>query len=204
MNFTKKFAKKIYRLSIIIFVIILASCAGQVKERVAGDPLQAKAGNKQTELANRFERALAHQNSGEYVEAEVIYKSLVAEDETLISPVVNLGIIAVNKDELSDAIKYFEKVVELDPNHKLSLNYLGYIARDSGAFDQAEAYYRKILEIDINDQLAIRNLGILLDLYRGRLEEALVLYERYQSLQTEPDPKVKDWIFDTKNRLKAK
>jgi len=184
--------------------MIVASCAGQVKERVVLDPSQVTAENKQAELKNRFERALAHQNNGEYGEAEVIYKSLVAEDETLISPVVNLGIIAVNKKQVSDAKKYFEKAIELEPSHKLSLNYLGYIARDSGEFDQAEGYYRKILEIEPNNHLAIRNLGILLDLYRGRLEEALVLYERYQSLQAEPDPKVKDWIFDTKNRLKAK
>jgi Flp pilus assembly protein TadD len=110
----------------------------------------------------------------------------------------------VKQNKLDAAKGYFEKVVALDPNHKTSLNFLGYIARDAGAFDQSEAYYRKVLEIDPNDLLAIRNLGVLLDLYRGRLEEALVLYERYQSLQAEPDPKLKDWIFDTKNRLKVK
>ncbi len=180
------------------------ACAAQVKEQTIDEPLVTTVGDKQAELKSRFERALSYQNNGEYGEAEVIYKSLLAEDDILISPVVNLGVMAINKDQFSVAKEYFEKAVELDPNHKLSLNYLGYIARDSGAFDQAEVYYRKILEIDPNDHLAIRNLGILLDLYRGRLEEALVLYERYQSLQTEPDSKIKDWIFDTKNRLKAK
>jgi len=188
-----------------ITVIFLTACAGKVKQgEVIVDPELVKTENQQTEMKKRFERALAHQNSSEYDDAKVIYKSLLAEDEALISPVVNLGVIAVHQAQLSEAKEYFGIVVELDPNHKQSLNYLGYIARESGEFDKAEVYYRRVLEIDQNDELAIRNLGILLDLYRGRLEEALVLYERYQSLQTEPDPKLKDWIFDTKSRLKAK
>jgi lipoprotein NlpI len=204
MNFSKRFSKCMGHLCIIIIVMILSACAGQVKQNLAEDSLQAKVANIQAELKSRFERALAHQHNGEYSKAEIIYKSLVAENKSLISPVVNLGIIAVKQNKLDAAEGYFEKVVALDPNHKTSLNFLGYIARDAGAFDQSEAYYRKVLEIDPNDLLAIRNLGVLLDLYRGRLEEALVLYERYQSLQAEPDPKLKDWIFDTKNRLKVK
>jgi lipoprotein NlpI len=204
MSFTRKIFENTCRLCIIVLAMVLVSCAGKVKEKVLDDPSQVKPDAIQAELNNRFERALTHQNKGEYNQAAVIYKSLLAEDDRLLSPSVNLGIIAVNNAELNAAKEYFERVVELDPSHKLSLNYLGYIARDSGEFDLAEVYYRKILVLDPNDPLAIRNLGILLDLYRGRLEEALVLYEQYQSLQAEPDPQVKDWIFDTKSRLKAK
>ena len=200
MNFTKNLC----RLCIIFTVMILMACAGAVKENSLDDPALVIAGNKQTEMKVRFERALAHQNSGEHEEAKVIYKSLLSNDGALISPVFNLGVIAVHQTQLAEAKKYFEIVIKRNPNHKQSLNYLGYIARDYGAFDEAEVYYRRLLEIDQNDELAIRNLAILLDLYRGRLEEALVLYEKYQSLQAEPDPRVKDWIFDTRNRLKAK
>lgn len=212
MNFSKLFSKlfsnlfpkKMAQLFTILIVILLSACAGQTKKNAVDDSLQAQATDKQAELKARFERALMYQNKEEYSKAEVIYKSIVAENADLISPLVNLGIIAVNTSKLSEAKAYFEQVAVLDPRHKLSLNYLGYIARDAGLFDQSEAYYRKILELDPDDHLALRNLGILLDLYRGRLKEALVLYERYQSLQTEPDPKLKDWIFDTKNRLKVK
>mgnify|MGYP000329475949 CR=1 FL=1 len=82
-----------------------------------------------------------------------------------------------------------------------SLNYLGVIARQSGEFDLAERYYREALLINENDLASIRNLGILLDLYRGNLAEALALYERYQMLNNSGDPKIKDWIFDIKNRI---
>jgi tetratricopeptide (TPR) repeat protein len=81
-----------------------------------------------------------------------------------------------------------------------ALNYLGQIMREKGDFDQAESYYRQALDQNPEDITAIRNLGILLDLYRGQFADALPLYEQYQSLLDEPDPQVKDWIFDIKNR----
>ena len=81
-----------------------------------------------------------------------------------------------------------------------ALNYLGQIMREKGDFDQAESYYRQALDQNPEDITAIRNMGILLDLYRGQFADALPLYEQYQSLLDEPDPQVKDWIFDIKNR----
>lgn len=81
------------------------------------------------------------------------------------------------------------------------LNQLGLLAREKGEFKQAEDYYRRALSIHPDQPEILRNLAILLDLYQGKLAEALELYKRYQSLLETEDPKVKDWIFDLKNRL---
>lgn len=85
-------------------------------------------------------------------------------------------------------------------------NQLGLIARQQGQFDEAEDYYRQALALDSENPITLNNLAILLDLYKGRLAEALVLYEQYQSIINGPDskmtdPKIKDWIYDLKNRL---
>lgn len=82
-----------------------------------------------------------------------------------------------------------------------SYNQLGLIARNGGHFEEAEAYYQDALKLDKENSSVIKNLAILLDLYRGRLPEALALYEQYQALQGDNDPHVKDWIYDLKNRL---
>ena len=82
-----------------------------------------------------------------------------------------------------------------------SLNQLGLLAREQGKFEQAEQYYRQALAIQPDQPQVLRNLAILLDLYRGKLAEALSLYQRYQGLLEEEDAQVKDWIFDLKNRL---
>ena len=192
------------RVLTLLTLLGLFACAGVEKKQSAEQTELSAEEIKKNEMKESFTEALSYQKDEDYNEAEVIYKRLLVEDESLISPLINLGVIAVKQQDLKTAKEYFEKAIELDPNNERSLNYLGYIARDSGKFDEAEAFYRKVLENSPNNQLAVRNLGILLDLYRGRLEEALALYEQYQSLQPEPDPKVKDWIFDTKNRLKVK
>jgi Tfp pilus assembly protein PilF len=89
-------------------------------------------------------------------------------------------------------------------------NQLGLITRQQGQFDQAEAYYRQALALDAESLITLKNLAILLDLYKGKLAEALVLYEQYQSKiggsgsdSKITDPKIKDWIYDLKNRLPA-
>ena len=130
-----------------------------------------------------------------------------------LGPIINLGIIEVKAKRLKEAKLYFQQIIDFDSEGEgslksqqmtiASLNYLGVIAREEGMFDEAESYYKKVLALDKDNQSALRNLAILLDLYRGRLDEALVLYEQYQNLQTEPVPKVKDWIFDIKSRIKS-
>ena len=204
MSFTKMLFIMFTRVLTLLTLLGLFACAGVEKKQSAEQTELSAEEIKKIEMKESFTEALSYQKDEDYNEAEVIYKRLLVEDESLISPLINLGVIAVKQQDLKTAKEYFEKAIELDPNNERSLNYLGYIARDSGKFDEAEAFYRKVLENSPNNQLAVRNLGILLDLYRGRLEEALALYEQYQSLQSEPDPKVKDWIFDTKNRLKVK
>lgn len=162
-------------------------------------------------------------------ELNAIYLNLQKINETMPfypGPLLNLGISSWWLGEVEEAKSYFERVIafesELDramSSNSLSqehsdaiaenldmfrlpaFNYLGLVSREQGQFEQAEGFYRKALALDAEHRIALRNLAILLDLYLGRLPEALPLYEKYQSLLEEPDPQVKDWIFDLKNRL---
>jgi len=200
MNYFRRlfYIVSVPRIGVVLSVLLLSACAGTAKKTIADKQL-----NLQIELQNRFDQALEHQTKGEYEQAKVIYQSLLSQNSALISPSLNLGIIAVKQTQKDEAKKYFDAVLSIDPKQNTALTYLALLAREAGKFDQAESYLRQILEVEPNNLNAIRNLGILLDLYRGRLAEALVLYEKYQSLQVEPDPQLKDWIFDTRNRLKA-
>ena len=200
MNFFKNLfhVGSVFRIGFILVVLFLSACAGTVKKQIADEQV-----NVQIEMKKQFEQAVEHQNNGKYDQAKAIYQSLLSQNSALISPSLNLGIIAVKQTQTDEAKKYFDAVLSIDPKQNTALTYLALLAREAGKFDQAESYLRQILEVEPNNLNAIRNLGILLDLYRGRLAEALVLYEKYQSLQVEPDPQLKDWIFDTRNRLKA-
>lgn len=181
---------------LVSFSFILLGCAKGVKEEQLAEP------GVSPMFQADYEDALKSLRSGDLEDAKAKFRTLHTNQPQYAGPLVNLGIVAYQEKRYEQATAYFEKALELKPNHTQALNYMGVLARIDGRFGEAEGYYRHAIKIDPNYRLAIRNLGILLDLYGGRIEEALALYERYQSLQDEPDPKVKEWIFDIKQRLK--
>lgn len=155
----------------------------------------------QVEIRRRFREALALKREGQLEEAERLFRELHEEAPTLSGPLANVCVIVYERDGPREAKPCFHKVLILDTSHADTLNYMGIIARHEGRFDDAESYFRRAVVARRDFQPAILNLAILLDLYQGRLKEALRLYEYYQSLQEEPGRPVSDWIFDLKNRM---
>lgn len=146
------------------------------------------------------------------LQAQVVFDSLYQANPDYLGALVNSADISYRLQQHEQAEAAYTKVlaqlentVDTPTQPKVfrvhSLNQLALLAREKGQFEQAENYYRQALALAPENPTVIRNLAILLDLYRGKLAEALALYEQYQSLQQEPDAKVKDWIFDLKNRL---
>lgn len=189
----------------LVFSLFVTACAKQIKPSIEPQLTAAELQQKQQQqLAEQsFQQALALQQAGKSEAAEAAYKQLVELYPGYTSPLMNLALLAIEAKEHEQAGYYLEQVLEITPQQVSALNLAGIIAREEGKFERAESYYRQALAVDKDYSPALRNLAILLDLYRGRLEEALPLYEQYQALQTNPDPQVKDWIFDLKSRLGA-
>jgi Tfp pilus assembly protein PilF len=165
------------------------------------------------ELAS-LERAVAFHKSGDIERAQQEYQNMLAEFPGSSSARVNLALIELNfasddasidagteSEKLAVAKGYIEDALRLDPNNVQALTIAGVIARKEGRFEDSEQNYRQALSINDKYLPAVKNLAILLDLYRGELAEALSLYEQAQSLSADPDPKLKDWIFDLKRRI---
>ncbi len=74
----------------------------------------------------------------------------------------NLGFIAIRKNELDDAIIFFEKALGCDPKSPDSLNNLGIVHFHKGALEKSEFYYKKALKFNPYFITATNNLG---DLY---------------------------------------
>lgn len=153
-----------------------------------------------------------HHYIGAKINSADILFSLDQQQEAKSSylEVVNQLTNATPTEKLSD---HENPVSELVPEHEQSkkhalflshtYNQLGLIARQKGQFSEAETYYRKALVLNDSNPKTIKNLAILLDLYQGKLKEAYELYLRYEELVGETDPKIKDWLYDLKNRLPA-
>jgi len=89
------------------------------------------------------------------------------------------------------------------PGDPAILEALGLVLRHEGRFADAESAYRDALGLDPGRATTILNAAVLLDLYLDRPAEALPLYERYQSLQQEPDTRVTQWLKELRTRVPA-
>lgn len=156
---------------------------------------------EQAVLETSFSEAVQAMEQGDLTEAQARFEQLVSEYPEKAGPMANLGIIAFQSGETETAKQWFERALAVNPEHVQALNHLGVIARNAGEFGEAERYYRAVLAADPEYAPAILNLAFLLDIYLGKPADAVELYERYQSAASEPHPRLKDWIFDAKNRI---
>ncbi len=184
-----------------LLVLLMAGCSQlSKKEPIASDADVLKQ-KENSRLEQQFIAALNMQREGQLEDAKEAYIEILEARPALINPRFNLAQIALLEEKNDDAEAALAEVLKQKPDHKQALNLKGVLARESGKFEASEAFYRQSLAADPSYLPAIRNLAILLDLYLGRLQEALPLYEQYQSMLDKPDSQVKDWIFDLKRRL---
>ena len=151
--------------------------------------------------ASEFETAVSMIQDGRYSDAEVLLLDLTATQPELAGPWINLGLVYVALDQPEEARRSFEAAIAANPYNCTARNELGLLSRRQGDFAAAERHYLSCLEREPGNDAAHLNLGILYELYLGRLGDALVSYRQYQSLQNEPDRRVKGWVMDLERRL---
>lgn len=153
------------------------------------------------DIASEFEMATVMLQDGQYTDAEVLLLDITSSQPELAGPWINLGQVYVAQGQPEEARRAFEAAVRANPYNCTAYNELGLLARVNGDFEAAEAHYLDCLERVPGNDAAHLNLGILYELYLGRLTDALINYRQYQSLQSQPDRRVKGWVMDLERRL---
>jgi Tfp pilus assembly protein PilF len=185
----------------VLVLLLLTGCAlSPERDDTSADAAVASA-EAEARLRTDFARAVELMESGHSDEARTQFAKIVAEHPGHTGPLANLGVLAYQAGDMALARSRFEEVLALNPEHPVALNYLGVIARKAGDFPKAEQRYRAALKANPEYLPALLNLAFLLDIYLGEPAQALPLYEQYKTLAAEPDPRLKDWIFDAKNRI---
>lgn len=86
-------------------------------------------------------------------------------------------------DELEiydDAIKYYEKALDLDTNNYNAINNIGVCYEKLGNYEFAKKYYESAISIDSENKLALNNLKLLNDLmYSMSPEDYNILYKYF-------------------------
>lgn len=150
-----------------------------------------------------YNRALSDLKRGELELAFERLQKLHQAYPLLAAPLVNMAIIKREQSNLAEALALLEQAAAIDAENPLILTELGLLNRQLGNFDAAKTNYETAIAVDANYAKAHYNLGVLADLYLHDPNLALVEFEAYQSLLSEPNKTVTGWIAELKRRTKS-
>ena len=149
----------------------------------------------------QFDEAMRALRAGEMDQASLTFQELALRYPTLVSPLINLGLMEQKQNRHESAVSYFVRALERAPDSPVVYTNLGVSYRNLGKLKDAETVYLAAIAADSNYPQAHFNLAILQDVYLQNPEKAIHEYETYQSLLTVPDTKVTAWIKDIKGRI---
>ncbi|MBL4583649.1 MAG: tetratricopeptide repeat protein [Pseudomonadales bacterium] len=190
---------------LVVATLFLAGCSGQatrpdttvaINETVAPAVIPAS-------LRSRYQHALTLLQQNKTKRAFVEFGSLTQDYPSYSGPYVNLALIHVQRNQPDQAIGLLKQAISANPISFSGHHQLAILYRKKGRFEDAERHYIAAKRVDSNHPEVHKDLAILYDLYMGKLTQALVLYQHYQTLLTQPNPALKGWIIDIKNRIKA-
>ncbi|MFZ5561920.1 MAG: tetratricopeptide repeat protein [Pseudomonadota bacterium] len=147
-----------------------------------------------------YARALILMKQGSDAEAAALLTQISRRTPEFSGPLVNLAVLLLKQGKFAEAERQLRDALAINPKNPYARNLLGITLREQGKFQDARAAYEAALALDPNYAKAHFNLGVLADLYIQDLPTALGHYERYQSLQSKPDPAVANWIIDLQKR----
>ncbi|MFN4241922.1 MAG: tetratricopeptide repeat protein [Tepidisphaerales bacterium] len=143
--------------------------------RAAGEPVAMT-------VQQALDLALKHHHAKNYVEAERIYRQILAQQPNNPDALHLLGMIAHLHQRNDLARDLVSRATQLAPNVAPYWNTLGEIHRVSGRLDLAYHCYHKALRYHRDMPEALNNLGIL-HAYRCELDKSIECFERAIALR---------------------
>ncbi|MDP2227511.1 MAG: tetratricopeptide repeat protein [Moraxellaceae bacterium] len=151
-------------------------------------------------VAGDYAKAMGMMANGQDDEALALLQKVAEKAPQLSGPLVNQAVILLKQKKYADAEARLQQALPINTRNPYTYNLLGISLREQGKFADARNAYEEALKLDPNYAKVHFNLGVLADLYLHDLPYALTHYERYQSLQSKPDPAVANWIVDLQRR----
>lgn len=177
--------------------------ATDITDKPLPNPYLSQAKSVNSTSQKQFKQALAAFKAKQYAKARRLFVALSQAQPQLSGPYLNLALLAVKQKQPQQAQQYFQQAIKANGQNIYAYSEYAYWLRQQGKFDEAKLQLQQALEVWPDYPTAHRNLGILLDLYQGQGEQALLHYKKYQSLLAKPDRLVRAWIVDLERRLKA-
>ncbi len=173
----------------------------EAPEELTIDLLGGAEGSAPLDVRVRFQEAVAGAGT-DAAHAELEFKALSGMQTSYAGALLNGAIIASRHGRYVDAEMALTQAAKISPTNAAIQGEMGLVLRNLGRFADAERAYRAALGIDSDSVLTRRNLGVLLDLYLGRSDEAVVEWRRAVDLQG-GDKQLEGWIAECSHRSPA-
>lgn len=124
-----------------------------------------------------IELGLQHYRAGNLVEAETVFRAILARDPNDAEALHLLGVIASDARQPAVAVEFIRRAIALRPDMAAYHNNLGRALRDAGRLDEAIEACRRAIALNPRHAKAHFNLGqTMRDL--DRIDEAIAMFER--------------------------
>jgi len=185
---------------IFFFLALLNACSGNaVRDGGKGINEGVPSYNVDALVEKDFNHAVSLMQSGNYLLAVTVLKTVVARERRLPAPFVNLAIAYNRLDDKHLAEDNFVNALKLDVGHAEANNELGMIYRKAGEFKAAKTAYENAIKANPDYLPAKKNLGILCDLYLHDFDCAYEQFSAYLSARPN-DKQMAIWIADVERR----
>ena len=150
-------------------------------------------------IEQAFQTALAHHQAGRLVEAEAIYRQILAVEPRHANALQLLGLIAHHMGRVDVAVDLITKAIAIIPNCPEAHYNLGNALIAKGQLDEAAASYRQAIALRPNYAEAHNNLGNALK-DKSQTEEAVTAFRQAIAL----NPNLPEAYNNLGNLLKDK
>ncbi|NJM62847.1 MAG: tetratricopeptide repeat protein, partial [Oscillatoriales cyanobacterium RU_3_3] len=128
--------------------------------------------------------AWEHHQAGRLLEAESLYRQIVAVQPPAGNVLCLLGIVARQQGKIAEAISSYERAISQQPNLVEAHLNLANVLLETGEFQGAIARYERVIKLDPNCAIACNNLGWIKQ-QLGEIEAAICYYKK--ALEIEPN-----------------
>jgi protein O-GlcNAc transferase len=128
-------------------------------------------------IEQALDLAVQHHQAGRLLDAEHLYRQILAHHPQHADAMHLLGVIAQQVGRADAAVELIRHAIVLRPEWPEALSNLGNALRDNGQLDDAVAAYRQAISLKADYPEAFNNLGTALRA-KGQFEEAISCYRR--------------------------
>jgi protein O-GlcNAc transferase len=146
-----------------------------------------------------FEQAVRHHQAGRLLDAEQLYREILAQIPQFPEAHCNLGNVLSDKKQFDDAIAVYRQAIAVRPSYAEAYYNLGRALGSKGQLDDAIAAYRQAVAHNPGIPEAYNNLGNALK-DKGQFDEAIAAFR--QAIALRPD--YADAHYNLGNALAAK